>query len=70
MCWCRVLFVALAGQMLRKNLRKSLLDPEKLHSELRMKGHASLSNVFAVILEPTGSFTVITKGQHARHARA
>lgn len=56
--------------MLRKNLRKSLLDPEKLHSELRMKGHASLSNVFAVILEPTGSFTVITKGQHARHARA
>jgi len=52
----------LAGQMLHKNLRRCLLAPEKLRSELRSKGYAALADVFAIVLEPTGSFVVITHG--------
>lgn len=51
-----------AGQMLEDNLRHCLLAPEKLRSELRASGHASLAEVFAVVLEPTGTFAVITNG--------
>lgn len=52
-----------AGQMLSDNLRRCMLAPEKVHSELRVKGHASMSKVFAVVLEPTGTFSVITQGE-------
>lgn len=45
--------------------RHCMLAPEKLHSELRVKGHACLSKVFAVVLEPTGTFAVITDGAPA-----
>jgi uncharacterized membrane protein YcaP (DUF421 family) len=48
--------------MLQVNLRHCLLAPEKLRSELRAKGHASLADVFAVVLEPNGDFAVITNG--------
>jgi uncharacterized membrane protein YcaP (DUF421 family) len=56
--WC-----CTAGQMLDSKLSKCLQAREKLHSELRSKGHASLDEVFAVILEHTGSFFFITKGE-------
>jgi uncharacterized membrane protein YcaP (DUF421 family) len=49
--------------MLTENLRHCMLAPSKLHSELRIKGHACMSKVFAVVLEPTGTFAVITDGE-------
>jgi hypothetical protein len=52
-----------AGEMLTENLRHCLLAPDKLRSELRSQGHTSLSNIFAVVLEPTGIFSVITDGE-------
>lgn len=52
-----------AGQVLTKNLQHALLSPDKLRSELRLKGHCSFDEVFAAILEPTGSWAVITKGE-------
>ena len=53
----------ITGEILHGNLRSCLLAPEKLRSELRSKGHATLADVFAVVLEPTGSFAVITRGE-------
>lgn len=57
-----MVMVPCAGQVLENKLSKCLLAREKLHSELRSKGHTSLDEVFAVVLEHTGSFSVITKG--------
>lgn len=54
--------------MLSENLRHCLLTPEKLRSELRSKGHDSLPQIFAIVLEPTGTFAVITDGAWARPA--
>jgi uncharacterized membrane protein YcaP (DUF421 family) len=54
-----------AGKVVPDALRHCLLGPEKLRSELRSKGHTSLSDIFAVVLEPTGTFAVITNGEPA-----
>ncbi len=53
-----------AGEVLHKNLCKAFLSSEKLRSELRLKGHCSLKEIFAAILEPTGSWAIITQGEH------
>jgi uncharacterized membrane protein YcaP (DUF421 family) len=49
--------------VLEDNMRRCLLASEKLRSELRARGHASWADVFAVILEPNGTFAVITNGE-------
>jgi uncharacterized membrane protein YcaP (DUF421 family) len=54
--------VPCTGQVLDSKLSKCLLAREKLHSELRSKGHTSLDEVFAVVLEHTGTFSIISKG--------
>lgn len=46
-------------------MRKCILTKEKLYSELRQKGHVTLSDVFAVVLEPPGKFAVFTQGKFA-----
>lgn len=55
-----------AGKILHGNLRRCLLATEKLRSELRANGHATLAGIFAVVLEPTGTFAVISDGELAK----
>ena len=54
---------SVSGHVLNCQLRTCLITSEKLASEMRSKGYASWHNVYAVVLEPMGRFSVITKGR-------
>jgi uncharacterized membrane protein YcaP (DUF421 family) len=51
-----------AGHVLHHKLRRCLLAPDKLASECRVKGHLTMQDVYAIVLEPSGTFSVISKG--------
>ncbi|KAF6251259.1 hypothetical protein COO60DRAFT_1562013 [Scenedesmus sp. NREL 46B-D3] len=53
----------LDGQMVWQGLHRSLLIPDQVRSAVRSKGHASMSKVYAVVLEPNGLWSVITHGE-------
>ncbi|WIA32315.1 hypothetical protein OEZ86_003155 [Tetradesmus obliquus] len=49
------------GVMQQHQLHHCLLTPDKVASEVRSRGHSSLAKVYAVVLEPSGSFSVISQ---------
>jgi uncharacterized membrane protein YcaP (DUF421 family) len=55
--------VLLAGRFIDKHMRRCELTQEKVISELRQKGYVNMTKLFAIILEPPGRFSVITKSE-------
>uniref|UniRef100_A0A383VYK1 YetF C-terminal domain-containing protein n=1 Tax=Tetradesmus obliquus TaxID=3088 RepID=A0A383VYK1_TETOB len=51
------------GVMQQHQLHRCLLTPDKVASEVRSRGYSSLAKVYAVVLEPSGSFSVISQGE-------
>jgi uncharacterized membrane protein YcaP (DUF421 family) len=51
-----------AGRILHHQLKKCLLAPDKLAAECRAKGHLSMQEVYVIVLEPSGTFSVISRG--------
>ncbi|WIA12169.1 hypothetical protein OEZ85_012241 [Tetradesmus obliquus] len=49
------------GVMQQHQLHRCLLTPDKVASEVRSRGYSSLAKVYAVVLEPSGSFSVISQ---------
>jgi uncharacterized membrane protein YcaP (DUF421 family) len=56
------------GHMIQPQMRKLFMRQDKVQSELRKKGHASLEDVFAMIMEPDGTCSIITN--EAAHNRS
>lgn len=63
--WIAVLPVPVghAGHMLTRQLKGCLLPPDRVKSAVRSHGISSMSKVYAVVLEPPGTFSVITRGE-------
>lgn len=59
----RPLLLMAGGQVLEQNLRKAHLLEDDLWPVLRTKGIGHRSEVACVILEPTGDFSVIKRGE-------
>jgi hypothetical protein len=51
-----------AGQLLPSQMRKVLLTPDKVQSELRKAGLANLEDVLAAVMEPSGHCSIIPYG--------
>jgi len=49
------------GQVLKKNLHRSMVTIDNLLGQLRLKGAANLSEVVQATLEPTGKISVLKK---------
>jgi uncharacterized membrane protein YcaP (DUF421 family) len=52
-----------AGQLLPSQMRKVLMTPDKVQSQLRKAGYASLEAVLAAVMEPDGRCSVIPYGR-------
>ncbi|KAI9101190.1 hypothetical protein DFS34DRAFT_460047 [Phlyctochytrium arcticum] len=53
--------IVFRGKILEEELKANRLIVDDVYGALRKAGHAGLSNVEAVFIEPTGIFSVITK---------
>jgi uncharacterized membrane protein YcaP (DUF421 family) len=61
------LLIVKDGQMLRHNMRKELITPEELMSQLREQGLESLEEVREAYIEGDGQISFIKRGTHEVH---
>lgn len=62
-CSCCCLLCVPAGRLLLSQCRKVFMTPEKVQSQLRKAGYASLEAVLAAVMEPDGRCSVIPYGR-------
>jgi uncharacterized membrane protein YcaP (DUF421 family) len=52
------------GRVIARNLRRELVTPDELSSQLRQKGISSIKQVRQAYMESDGNFSVITNDGH------